>query len=204
MKFDMTNAVDLLDGLRVEYGIIRGNGHIVVIKAGSGGSYMGDGEKYARMAHRLHDAYGCTVICLSNFSTDSFERGDVAIIREVISGMDGEIFLYYIGNSNGGTQGVLAATKHFVFQRMLLINMPLMLNFHKIKEAIAHVGGTNEANTEIRFVYGSKDPSYAYVPFLENACRRDRCSTHVEIERILGADHNFAGMLDVFVELCMR
>ena len=198
MSFDLTNTITQSDGLKIEYGIINGNGHVVIIKAGSGGSHVGDQEKYLKIARRLHDAHGCTVICLSNFSTDSFERADVDVIRDAISDIDGETRLYYIGNSNGATQGLLSATKHFSFQRMVLFNMPLMLNFHKIKDAMTRV------DAEIRFVYGEKDPSYDYVPFLGNASHRDTCLARVEIETIPGADHNFAGMTDTFVELGMH
>ena len=197
MKFDQTQTVVQTDGLKIEYGLIHGNNRIVIIKAGAGGNYIGDDEKYLEMARLLHDTYGCTVLSLSNYASDSFERGDVAVIRELIAEMGGEVELYYIGNSNGSTQGLLTATKYFAFRRMVLVNMPLMLNFHRIKEALTR------ADTEIRFVYGEKDPSISYVPFLRNASSKEGNLARTEIVTVGGADHNFAGMTDVFIEQCL-
>ena len=200
MAFDLTNTVVRPDGLKAEYGLIRGNNRgchrVVIIKAGAGGSYIGYEEKYLKIARRLRDTHGCTVLCLSNYASDSFERGDVAVIRELLAGLVGEIQLYYVGNSNGSTQGLLSATQYFHFRRMVLVNMPLMLNFHKIKEALTR------ADTEIRFVYGEKDPSISYIPFLKNAGQKEGNLARAEIVTVKGADHNFAGMTDVFMELC--
>ena len=196
MAFDQINTVVQPDGLKTEYGLIHGNNRVVIIKAGAGGSYIGYEEKYLKIARRLRNTYGCTVLCLSNYASDSFERGDVAVIRELLAGMVGEIQLYYVGNSNGSTQGLLTAAKFFDFRRMVLVNMPLMMNFHKIKEALTH------ADTEIRFVYGEKDPSISYVPFLRNASSKEGNFARTEIVTVDGADHNFAGMTDAFMELC--
>ncbi len=196
MKFDFTNTVTQPDGSTLEYGIIYGNSSIVIIKAGAGGSYTGYEDKYVRLAEMLHNDSGCTVICLSNFSNHSFERTDVDVIKALRSKHEGET-MYYIGVSNGATQGLVEATRHFSFSRMLLINMPLMINFNKIKAAL------NRANSDMRFVYGEKDPSYSYVPFLENAAKKDDCVARVEVVTVPQADHNFEGMLDTFLELGM-
>ncbi len=196
MIFDTEKTVIREDGLKIGYGLLHGNDRIVIIKAGAGGSYTGFEEKYLRIARRLHDTYGCTVLCLSNYANDSFERGEAAVIRELIAEMGGEVELYYIGNSNGSTQGLLTATKYFAFRRMVLVNMPLMLNFHKIKAALTR------ADTEIRFVYGEGDPSISYVPFLRNAGQKEGNLARAEIVTVDGADHNFAGMTDRFIELC--
>ena len=119
------------------------------------------------------------------------------VLRELIAEMGGEVELYYIGNSNGSTQGLLTATKYFAFRRMVLVNMPLMLNFHKIKAALTRT------DTEIRFVYGEGDPSISYVPFLRNASSKEENLARAEIVTVGGADHNFAGMTDVFIRQCV-
>ncbi len=197
MTFDTEKTVVKEDGLTIEYGLMHGNNRIVIIKAGAGGSYTGYEEKYLRIAHRLREAHGCTVLCLSNYANDSFERGDVAVIRELIAEMGGEVELCFVGNSNGSTQGLLSAAKYFDFRRMVLVNMPLMLNFHKIKEALLR------ADTEIRFVYGEGDPSIFYVPFLRNASAKEGSLARTEIVTVDGADHNFEGMTDAFIEQCL-
>lgn len=197
MIFDTEKTAVIEDGLQIGYGLIHGNSRIVIIKAGAGGNYIGSEEKYLKMARLLRDTYGCAVLSLSNHANDSFARGDAAVIRELIAEMGGEVELYYIGNSNGSTQGLLTATKYFAFRRMVLVNMPLMLNFHKIKAALTR------ADTEIRFVYGEKDPSVSYVPYLRNASAKEESLARTEIVTVGGADHNFAGMTDVFIEQCL-
>ena len=74
---------------------------------------------------------------------------------------------------------------------MVLINMPLMQNFHKTVNWIKLI-----PTTEMVTVYGQKDPSYSYIPFLE--CKN---LSNVEIVKIQGADHNFRGMMSEFLEL---
>ena len=196
MRFDVEKTVTKEDRLKIGCGLMHGNDRIVIIKAGAGGDYIGSEEKYLKMARLLRDTYGCTVLSLSNYANDSFERGDAAVIRELIAEMGGEVELYYIGNSNGSTQGLLTATKYFAFRRMVLVNMPLMLNFHKIKAALTR------ADTEIRFVYGEGDPSISYVPFLRNASAKEGNLARAEIVTVGGADHNFAGMTDAFIQQC--
>lgn len=69
--------------------------------------------------------------------------------------------------------------------------MPLMLNFHKTARWINAM-----PETYIVTVYGETDPSYQYIPFLKN-----RNFGNVEIVEVAGADHNFKGMMEQFIEL---
>ena len=103
--------------------------------------------------------------------------------------------LSYIGASMGATQGLVLATRHFAFRPMLLINMPLMINFHKIKDALAR------AKADVTFVYGKEDPSHPYLPYLEQAAERTSHIGGRRIEVIEGADHNFGGHLEEFIAL---
>ena len=73
---------------------------------------------------------------------------------------------------------------------MILTNMPLMINFHKIKKWLAAISQTN-----IIAVYGDRDPSYPYVPFIDGRI------AGLETRIIPGADHNFVGGSDVFITL---
>lgn len=74
---------------------------------------------------------------------------------------------------------------------MVLVNMPLMMNFHK---TVQWINAMPEAN--IVTVYGETDPSYRYIPFLET-----KKLENVEILKVAGADHNFKGMMEEFIEL---
>ena len=50
----------------IHYGILHGNEEIVFIKVGADGSIRGYQDKYLKMAHRVHERLGATVICASN------------------------------------------------------------------------------------------------------------------------------------------
>ena len=172
----------------IEYGgIIRGNNEtIVFIKAGAGGSYRGYDEKYLKMAITLNDIYGATVICASNPSDELSLKYDEAILRELINETKAPV-LKFIGVSRGAYLGSVHLSQRFEFDKLLLINMPLMINFHK---TIKHLKGKN-----VKFVFGTKDPSARFVPFLILKGYDDN------IVMIEGADHNFTDMIGEFIEL---
>ena len=77
------------------------------------------------------------------------------------------------------------------FTKMVLVNMPLMEDFHKNVERMKAI-----PETKICTVYGERDPSLKYLPFLELLNPEN-----VEIVKIPHADHNFRGMTDSFIEL---
>ena len=76
------------------------------------------------------------------------------------------------------------------FEKMILVNMPLMINFHKTKAYLAAI-----PKTEIIAVYGELDPSFRYVPFLSGKFQ------NLNVLKIPKADHNFAGMRTEFIDL---
>ncbi|MBE6845847.1 MAG: hypothetical protein E7508_09125 [Ruminococcus sp.] len=192
MDFDKIIKQEFTDNIELEYGIIHGNENIVFIKAGAGGSFYGYEDKYLKMARLLNSINGCTVVCASNNDKTSFERYDVKIIQDFIAETTAPK-LYYIGVSNGAVQGIMSAAEKYDFEHLLLINMPLMINYHKLMRKMEQVG------TRITFVYGEKDPSAFYVPMLQN-----RIKENVNIEIVPGADHQFKGMLDEFVNLGIK
>ena len=189
--FDQTYNF-IYEGNKVEYGCVLGSNTIVYIKAGRGGSYHGYEDKYLKIAHRLHDQYGgCSVICVSN-PVPLPVSVDQTILDTFVQehGFD-HPELFFFGNSNGCVKGLEIAANGVEFKRMVLVNMPLMLNFHKTVHWMKLI-----PTTEIVTVYGEKDPSYSYVPFLE--CQK---LSNVEIVKIQGADHNFRGMMGEFLKL---
>jgi len=178
------------EDLVVDYGCIRGNEIIVYIKAGLGGDYLGFEDKYLRMAHRLHDRYGCSVISASNPESKN-RKIDVdreIILRFIQKENITKPRMYFFGHSNGCVKGLELAASGIGFDRMILVNMPLMINFHKTKRWIKEI-----PDTEIIAIFGEKDPSYMYVPFL------DKFASNLKTVIIPGADHNFANRLDEFI-----
>lgn len=193
MEFDRLLSREDGSGNIIEYGVVDGNECIVLIKSGKGGTYRGGNDKYLKMARRINLAKGCTVICSSNpIESDDSHFCDAGVINGYVDERrftDYEIFLF--GSSNGGYQNIVSATCLTRVRKMICVNMPLMLNFHK---TTAHL--LNLDVVEKVFIYGSKDPSFSLVPFLEI-----KAFPNCRIIRVSGADHNFSGMENDFIEL---
>ena len=185
MNFDYEIAND--NGAII-YGIIDGNESIVFIKAGAGGSHTGYENKYLHMAHAIHRKDGSTVICASNPSDALSREYDGAVLQQILgarSNPNSKPKIRFIGTSRGAFLGLTELAEHFEFDKLLLINMPLMVNFHKVKKA--------RAISRAVFVFGSADPSVPYIPFIKR---------HTEsITVIQGADHNFKEKTEDFISL---
>lgn len=175
----------------MEYAYVRGDQRIVFIKVGLGGDCYGAEDKYLRMACMLHKQCGCSVIVASNpIEGKSHVEADRQAIAQLVAAQGiNAPKLYLFGNSGGCVKG-LALASECAFVRMVLVNMPLMIDFHKTKRYIAAI-----PQTEIVAVYGERDPSAPYIPFLQ-----DRFA-NLQVRVVQGADHNFCGMTQEFTEL---
>ncbi|MBE6553136.1 MAG: hypothetical protein E7666_02220 [Ruminococcaceae bacterium] len=193
MEFDKTLQQMDADGITLDYGILRGSDHIVFIKSGRGGSHVGEEEKYLKMAQRIHAAFGYSVICASNptnAATD--EETDRRMIKVYADDAGFSNFsLTLIGSSNGASRILLLATVFSQTRRLLCINMPLMINYHKTAKHLALL-----PTVEKLFAYGTRDPSCSYLPLLE-AKQDPLC----RVVRVQNADHTFHGQLDELMAL---
>ena len=176
----------------IDYAFVHGDHRIVFIKAGLGGSCTGEADKYLLMARRLQERYGCSVIVAANPNDGkSHVDADGQVIERYVSDRGiGSYELYLLGNSNGCIKVLALAAAGVACCRMVLVNMPLMIDFHKTKRYIAAL-----SQTEILAVYGARDPSAPYVPFLEGRF------ANLRVRIVAGADHNFHGMTHEFIDL---
>lgn len=188
MEYDYIKRVN--EGLI--YGFLRGNARIIFVKAGLGSDHLGYENKYLKMAHRLRDKYGCSVIVAANPYDDMshLEEDRAAILGYIAEqSFDGaELMLF--GHSNGGIKGLALAYSGINFGKMMLVNMPLMINFHKTKRYISAI-----PDTDILMVYGERDPSYSYVGFIKGKF------ANLKVMEIEGADHTFEGRTQEFISL---
>ena len=188
MAFDAVREGE--GGLR--YGFVTGGKRVALIKAGLGGDIFGDANKYLQIAHLLRGKYGFGAVVASNpEGARNWEASDLAALSAYAreAGIAHPEYFFF-GHSNGGAKGLSLASMGVPFRRMILVNMPLMINFHRTKEYIARI-----PQTSILAVFGERDPSISYVPFLEGRFENLRVLT------VSGADHNFKGMADEFVGL---
>ena len=175
-------------GSKVRYGIVHGNENVMFIKSGANGSKISD--KYLKMAKRLHERLGATVICASNPLED--RETDEETIREVISKSGFTQFkMYFIGNSDGGYQNLVLANRFPETIKFLGISTSCneLSDFEKVIKKLPGVEKT--------FVYGTKDWQYkSLVPFLKGL--QAEKLTLIEID---DADHEFHGRIDEFISL---
>ena len=178
----------------INYGILYGNEKIVFIKVGADGSIRGYQDKYLKMAHRIHERLGATVICASNpeIEYDAQVAADKAMISEIATarGFD-DSKVYFVGTSDGGYQNLLLAKEIPQTVKILGINPSLssVQDFVEKVQALPHV--------QKIMVYGTKDDVYdECVPELQAL----DCE-NLEILTVEGADHEFTDMVDAFIAL---
>ena len=192
MDFDELIHRTLPNGTVMTYGAVMGNETIVFVKSGRGGDCYGHEDKYLRMAHRIRDGKGYTVICSPNPETEETFEADEAMIREFVCRTAWDAFdLRLLGSSNGAYQILILAERMPETRRVVCVNMPLMINFHKSAGMLSRL-----AHVDKVFVYGERDQSAPYVPFLNN--KRYPAYRLITVQ---GADHTFEGRTEDFVTL---
>ncbi len=192
MNFDTSLTLEQ-NGASVDYGVVFGNENIVFIKGGAGSSCRGYEDKYLKMARRLCERCGYTVITASNpgpkMDTYSIDK---LLLDNYIS--QNELKSYTVslfGSSNGAYQNIFLASASLNVKKIICVNMPLMLNFQKATAKLATL-----EHVEKLFIYGSLDPSVKFIPHLSI-----KGIEGLSVRCIENADHNFKGMLDSFIEL---
>ena len=185
LKFD-----DEFGNCGIEYGIVNGNNTIVFIKPGQDGSLYGYNNKYIKMAKRLNNKYGCSVICSSNpFDGNNPLDNAFKVIEEYASKFD-DYVVYYLGYSTGALIGAWFGVNYPQIKRMALVNGPLMYNLHKAKE-----GALSFKGEFINFIYGENDQSIKYIDLIK---RIENDKIRVFVEK--GQDHHFTKSEEDFLK----
>ena len=163
-----------------QFGIIQGEKYLVFIKTGKGGSIEGFKNKYLNICDFLFKKYGYTFVVSAN------PKDSVCDLEEEIKSVDKYVGdykeIYFVGISNGASIGVAQCSKIERIRNAVLINAPLMINFHKIKEGAQKFRGDN-----MYFLYGEADPSFRYIEIL-NVIKNTACKYKI----IKGEGHDFS------------
>ena len=192
VHFDKTVSLSQ-NGKEIEYGIIDGNNTIVFIKAGLEGSCYGYENKYVRIGRSLNEKHGCSIIASSNplgYKTDFAAEMDFIKDYAEKQNLD-DYQVYFFGHSNGVALGIINAYQFAEIKKLVCINAPLMINLHLLLRGIKGFSGE-----KLTLVYGSNDVSFDMLK-LYSELESDK----IDFVRIHGADHNFTGCLDLFIEL---
>ncbi len=188
-----------VSGEKISYGIVYGNEKIVFIKRGAGDDLKGYQNKYPRMAHRIHQRLGATVICASNPDVDHQVQQvpDIRMISQVATDCGfTDYSVYLIGISDGAYNNLLLAQAVPQVGRLLNINTsPKMCDnksdLYDLENRLQQLASVHKT-----LVYGTEDEEYCYVPYLKTL----DCD-NLEILTVDGADHEFTGMVDEFIAL---
>ena len=161
----------------IDYGFLFGNNKIVFIKAGAGGSARGSQDKYLRMAQRIHERLGATVICASNYEKClQMDKKSIEWCARYLKLKDAE--LYFVGVSDGADQ-CITLSRNAPTKKLLCIN-PSFVPGHDPSDRLII-----RSKVEKIFVYGTKDEEgNELVPKL-----KDRAIPIFDISWVEGADH---------------
>lgn len=178
---------------KIDYGIVYGNEKIVFIKTGADGNILGYQDKYPKMAHRVHQRLGSTVICASNPDAEyaAQEVADKAMIAKVAADSGfADYEIYFVGTSDGGYQNLRLAQQVPQTKKILGINASLI----DTDDLAAHL--KKLSYVEKVLVYGTKDEAFHCIPILQAA----GCE-NLEIITVEGANHEFTDMVNEFIAL---
>lgn len=178
----------------IDYGIIVGDSTFILIKTGQNGSIYGYNNKYLELATTLNQKYGYTVVCSSNpthIGTDALSDAINFIQVYAQEKHFPNYKIFFMGHSNGAYMGAVFGYKYPAIKRMLLINYPIQVNMHKVKNSLKLFNGE-----QVVLIFGERDTSFRYVPFLQQSL-----SSFIKIHTIPAADHNFTDMITEFQKL---
>jgi hypothetical protein len=179
---------------KINYGILYGNEKIVFIKVGADGSIRGYQDKYLKIAHRVHDRIGATVICASNpyIVEDKHINADKMLINKVTAEQGFDNYeMYFVGTSDGGYHSLLLSQQFSQTSKYLGIN-----SSHKGIEDFAE---RIQSLPQVRkyLVYGRKDEDLDKDLPTMNALECD----NLEIILLDEVDHDFTDRVDDFIVL---
>lgn len=176
----------------INYGIISGNEKIVFIKVGADGNIKGYKNKYLKMAHRVHEKTGATVICASNpYIENGHVAADKEMILKVVNEMNfSEYTVSFFGTSDGAYHNLSLAQEISGVIKILCVN-PSSVNLDDLEKKLLKLSSVNKI-----LVYGSKDDEYSSLLHLKEL----NCE-NLELMTIDGADHEFKGMSEEYITL---
>ena len=142
------------------------------------------------MAHRYQQEYGVTAIVVTNpYNGNNHLEETMRIIHTL---KKENYVVYGMGISNGGRLLAQYSYLYPEIRKLLLVNSPLMINWHKTKAGLGKFQGEY-----IEFVYGTKDQSYQYAEIVHKI----ETSANLKLTSIQDADHQFRGKEEEFEEL---
>ena len=163
---------------KIKIGYVFGSDTVLFVKTGQGGSIYGYEGKYIDLALKIKEKYGYSVFISETNEDDvkTFER-EIRLVKSNF--VNNSCQIYYLGYSKGGLIGCWYAASEESVVGVVSVNAPLMMNYYS-----KTLPGIKMLSDKLTLVYGTRDPSYKYLPFAEK---------YADVHTIEGADHNLLG-----------
>ena len=178
----------------VNFGVMEGNNGLLIIKTGSGGTIYGHENKYLTMAKKIQSKYGFGVIVSDN-PVELAAADNMAVTMSVAKNYWEENTLekaYYFGVSKGAQYGAMYAYQYDWVTKWLLLNMPLMINWHRSRAGLEKL----LPSQQMTMLWGDRDPSYKFIELIDTIKGKN-----ITKDVLPGIDHNLSGTAGDFVEL---
>lgn len=182
----------------VAFGLMEGTDGLLIVKTGSGGTIYGHENKYLTLAARIAERHGFSVMVSDNpLEIDPEENMSttMSVAEDYIASRNAGSSVSYFGVSKGGQYGAMYGYRYPFVQKWLLLNMPVMIDWHKSKAGLMKM----PTDQEVTLLFGERDPSYPYVELID-LLRREN------IKRVTLPDvgHTFSHEIDEFLRLAER
>ena len=181
-----------LSGEKFNYHLVFGNEKIVFIKAGAGGSERGYEDKYIKLAERINERTGATVITASNPIDPICDALDAKEISWAVKELGLANFeLYLVGVSDGAYLNLELASHFPETVKWIGINA----SFISIPDLKVRLNALPDVAKLL--IYGTQDDDFDEVV---SALNKMHCDNFA-MEFVEGADHSFTDKLDEFIAL---
>ncbi len=186
MSNEMLTYDEVFHYHEMDVGVVYGEQGILLIKTGAGGSIRGRGDKYLQLARHVHEMHGFAAFTVTTGAMPLVEaemEHAIEIVTRYRESLGRAVPVYFFGMSKGALEGAACLYRYGIVGRALLINMPLMINWHKSKAGIEQFTGES-----ITVVFSTRDPSYRYSEIMQGV-KNDRVRLYIDE----GKDHAYDG-----------
>ena len=165
----------------------------LVIFTGISGSVDGYNDKYVKIADNVIKKYNASVFVISVESWNVFD----SVLNEAKYYIDMyykqlniEDYSIYLMGSSAGATIILSQNYNWLnVEKVLAINPVIHFNYGKL------VNGIEKSTAKTIVIMGDRDPSYMYLPMIDNKNELLSCVTYENV------DHQFTEHFDLFLKL---
>lgn len=184
---------NIANGNNFKFFQIENSNTTLAIFTGVGGSVDGYNDKYVKIANNIIKKYNASVFIISVESWNVFD----SILNEAKYYIDmyykqlniKDYSIYLMGTSAGATIILSQNYNWLNVKKVLAINPVIQFNYNKL------INGIEKSIAITTVIMGEKDPSFMYLPLIDNKNKLLSCVTYENV------GHQFTEHFDLFLEL---